>query len=334
MKAIMIGNGFIGGAHRAGYRALKEEGSDIVLAAICDIRPERLEENDGARTYTDIDEMLKNESDADFIDICVPTYLHAEISIKCMKAGFNVMCEKPMAMNDEECDRMIACKNETGKMLMIAHCCRFASEMEIIRRFIVEGSFGRPLSAFFTATGGRPDWGWENWFRDKNKSGGATLDLQAHNIDLMNWYFGVPHTVSAVAVERHDGEGYESVSANHVYGDGLYVHSWCDWGLETNKHLFRSIRVNFENGYIYNERGARSELVAVDNLGNVTDLKGTIPSRGSTQHNEIEYFANCIKTGQIPRMCKPEDSKTAVTVINAQMTSAGNNGAPVIIEEE
>ena len=101
---------------------LKEEGKDIELVAICDVRPEMLEKNDGQRLYTDVDEMLVKESDADFVDICTPTYLHTELAIKCMKAGFHVLCEKPMALTYEDCEKMIAVSKETGKRLMIARC--------------------------------------------------------------------------------------------------------------------------------------------------------------------------------------------------------------------
>lgn len=333
-KAALVGNGYIGGNHRNGYRILKGEGSDITLVAVCDVRPEKLEDVDGARTYTNIDDLIANEKDLDLIDLAVPTYLHCELAIKCMEAGFNVMVEKPMALTEEECDKMLECAKKTGKKLMVAHCCRFAAPMEIFRQFIQEQKFGKPLSAFFTSTGFRPDWGYENWFADAKLSGGCILDLQAHNIDLMNWYFGMPKYVSTVAIERHEGEGYESISANHIYENGLYVHSWCDWGVPANKHMFRGMRVNFENGYIFNERGAKSELVAVDNEGNETDLTDMVKMPDSTARNEIEYFANCIKTNQIPRMNKPEESKKAVQIIRAQEASAKLNGAPVEIKED
>lgn len=334
-KAALVGNGYIGGVHRNGYRILKEEGSDITLVAVCDVREEKLEDVDGAKTYTNIDDLIANEKDLDLIDLAVPTYLHCELAIKCMEAGFNVMVEKPMALTEEECDKMLECAKRTGKKFMVAHCCRFAAPMEIFRRFIQEQKFGKPVSAFFTSTGARPDWGFENWFRDAKRSGGCMLDLQAHNIDLMNWYFGMPKYVSTVAIERHEGEGYESISANHIYENGLYVHSWCDWGFPVNYHAVRSMRVNFENGYIYNERASeRNTLVAVDNDGTVTDLTDTVVMNNSTARNEIEYFANCIKTNQIPRMNKPEESKKAVRIIRAQEASAKMNGAPVEIKED
>ena len=120
MRAAIIGNGGIAVSHRNAYKTLKEEGSDIVLQAICDIRPEKLEDNDGANVYTDIDAMLEAEKDnIDYVDICLPTYLHAEVAIKCMKAGFHVLCEKPMALYPEETERMLECSKETGKKLKI-----------------------------------------------------------------------------------------------------------------------------------------------------------------------------------------------------------------------
>ena len=98
-------------------------------------------------------------------------------------------------------------------------------------------------------------------------------------------------------------------------------------------HHFRSVRINFEKGYLYNERGARHALVADDFEGNETDLTDTIKMHSSTARNEIEYFANAIKTGQPVRMCLPEESKKTVAIINAQAESADNFGAPVTMEE-
>ena len=333
MKALLIGNGFIADFHRKGYSEFKEEGKDIELVAICDVRPEMLEKNEGQRLYTDVDEMLAKESDADFVDICVPTFLHAELSIKCMKAGFNVICEKPMALTFEDCQKMIACSKETGKMLMIAQCSRFGKDMQIMKDFIDEQSFGKPVSAFFVAADGKPTWGFENWFADGNRSGGCMLDLQAHTIDLINWYFGVPNRTSTVAKQcAPDFTGYGSISSNLIYDSGLFVHIWCDWGIHTNKHDSRMTRINFENGYIVRKTGEHAELSAVRyDTGEITDLSGRRPNVTSSYKAEIEYFANCLKNGVNVDHCPPEQSKNVVKVMRAQEKSADNQGAPVEI---
>lgn len=333
MKAVLIGNGFISEVHRNAYKEFKEEGKDIELVAICDVRPEMLEKNDGQRLYTDVDEMLAKESDADFVDICVPTYLHAEIAIKCMKAGFHVLCEKPMSLTYDDCEKMIVCSKETGKRLMIAQCSRFGKDMMIMKDFIEEGSFGKPVSAFFVAADGQPTWGFENWFADGKRSGGCMLDLQAHTIDLINWYFGVPDKTSTVAKQcKENFTGYGSISSNLVYNNGLFVHVWCDWGIDINKHEGRMTRINFEKGYIIRKIGENAELSAVSyEDGSVTDLSGRRAPVKSGYKNEIEYFAGCLVSGAPFDHCPPEQSKNVLKVMRAQEKSADNCGAPVEI---
>ena len=332
MKVLLIGNGFIGDAHRNAYKTLIEQGVDVEVAAICDIREEMLQKNEfGAKTYTDIDEMLKNEKDATYADICVPTYLHKEFSIKCMKAGLHVLCEKPMALHEEDAKEMMACSKETGKTLMIAHSARFGADILAIRKFIMEGKFGKPTSAFFVAADGNPDWGYQDWFKDKERSGGCMLDLQAHTIDHINWLFGLPDYVSTVGMEREDYTGFGSLSSNLVYKDGLFVHVWCDWFVRQNKYNSRSTRVNFENGYIYNMRGSNRVLVAVDKDGNETDLTGTVELNNYSQAGEIEYFITSITEGTQPRMCMPEESAKVIKIMRAQEKSAENNGMTIYL---
>jgi len=333
MKALLIGNGFISEVHRNAYKMFREEGKDIELIAICDVRPEMLEKNDGQRLYTDVDEMLNKETEADFVDICVPTYLHAELAVKCMRAGYHVLCEKPMALTVEDCEKMIACSLETGKRLMIAQCSRFGKDMIIMKRFIDEGSFGKPVSAFFTAADGKPTWGFENWFADRNRSGGCMLDLQAHTIDLINWYFGVPQMTSTVAKQcAPDFTGYGSISSNLIYNDGLFVHIWCDWGIAKNKHDSRMTRINFEKGYIIRKTGEHGGLFAVSyGDGEIVDISDRYRAVKSGYRDEIEYFADCLKSGEAFTHCPPEETKNVVAVMRAQERSADNNGTPVKI---
>ena len=116
MRAVMVGNGYIGGAHRSAYKRLKDEGKDIELVAVCDVRESQRKETNGAKAYADFDEMLKAEQgNFDYVDICLPTYLHAEYTVKALKAGYHVLCEKPMALTEEETKLMLDTAKETGK---------------------------------------------------------------------------------------------------------------------------------------------------------------------------------------------------------------------------
>ena len=335
MKAAIIGNGFIGNAHRAAFAMFKEENTDIELVAICDIRPEMLKKNNGERLYTSVDEMLEKETELDFVCLCIPTYLHAEYAIKCMKAGLNVLCEKPMALSMEDCEKMIECSKETGKRLMVAQCSRFGKDMIIMKKFIEEGSLGKPVSAFFTAADGKPTWGFENWFANGKLSGSCMLDLQAHTIDLINWYFGVPDQTSTVAKQCDpDYTGYGTLSSNLMYNDGLFVHVWCDWGIPKNKHDHRFTRINFENGYVVRKVGAHAELSAVSYAdGSVTNLSDRYRDVKSGYRDEIEYFVNQLKSGEPFSHCPPDESKMVISVMRAQEKSADGMGAPVRVKK-
>ena len=122
LKAVVIGNGGIAQAHRRAYARPSAENAPIEVVAYCDIRPECLENLGNCRTYTEIDEILSRESGiADYVDICLPTYLHAEVAVKAMEAGFNVICEKPMTLNYEQAEIMCKTAEKPGKTLMIAH---------------------------------------------------------------------------------------------------------------------------------------------------------------------------------------------------------------------
>lgn len=332
IHAAILGNGGIARAHRGAYRELIEAGVPIQLDAVCDIRPERREDADGARAYADFDEMLRAEKELDYVDICLPTFLHAEYAMRAMRAGLNVMSEKPMALTAAEAEEMAACARETGKTLMIGQCMRFFEPMQIIKRYIDEKPLGRPLSAYFTRLDGQPKGSWNDWFLDGEKSGGCILDLQIHDIDVVNWFFGMPKSVSVAAAEVHPGHGYESISANSFYENGLFVHNATDWNMEKNRFLGRTVRVNFENGYIYHERGSRNVFVAVDHEGNETDLSAELKMPKNMYRNELEYFINCLIKGEKPAFSMPEESAKAVKIVEAQRRSADAQGERVNLE--
>ncbi len=331
LKAAIIGNGFIGGAHRVSYELLEKEGANVKLVAICDIREEKLTEHYGQNLYTDVDEMLEKE-ELDFVSLCVPTYMHKDMAIKCMKAGVNVLCEKPMALEYDDCLEMIKVSEETGKRIMVAQVSRFSKDMTIVKELVDSGKMGKPVSAFFTAGDDKPTWGYKDWFKDDKLSGGCMLDLQAHTIDLINWFFGLPEFTSVVAKKcAEDFEGFGSVFANMVYSDGLITNIWCDWGIPNNKHLKRMTRINFEKGYLYNNRIGQKELVIVDyETGEITDLSDLHPELAghSGYYNEIKYYAECLENNLPFDKCPPEETAKVLKIMRSQERSAKNNGAP------
>lgn len=329
LKVGVIAHGAISkDAHMPAYKRIKEENGPVVVEAICDIDPAKLEGLEGYRLYTSLDEMLEKEKGKlDIIDICLPTYLHAEVSIKAMEAGFHVLCEKPMARTVEQCQQMIEASKRTGKLLMSAYCNRFFNAAQYIRDLVKSGELGAFRNADFSRISSSPTM---EWFLDGELSGGAMLDLHIHDVDMINWMFGMPNSVSAVAKSIVTKGGYDSMSVNYMYDGGKFVHAYCDWATPECKYNIRSISAYFEKGYVYVDRSPNRQIFAkVTNDGTVTDMTEQMKFDG--YYGEILYFADCLMNSKPVSECLPADTMNSVRLIMAEMESADKNGQVVTL---
>ena len=117
------------------------DNSQVEIVAVCDINEERVNEvaeQYNAKAYTNYEELL-NDADIDAISVCLPNYLHAEVSIAALNKGKHVLCEKPMATSKEEAEAMIQAAEASGKKLMIGHNQRFVPSHEKAREIIASG---------------------------------------------------------------------------------------------------------------------------------------------------------------------------------------------------
>ena len=141
---------------------------------------------------------------------------------------------------------------------------------------------------------------------------------------------GQPKAVSAVAGSYITKGGYDNMSVNYMYGDGVFVHASCSWILHENKYNTRSFRVNCEKGYIYIDRSpGRETFVKVLNDGSVTDLSEKLPF--DSWHNEIVYFTDRLSKGLPVTECMPVDCEDSIKIIMAEMKSADKEGMKVDI---
>ena len=151
LKVALVGVGGISGAHIPAWEARK----DAELVAICDIRPEQMEKYPEKRHYTDFDEMLEKE-EIDILDICLPTYLHADFSVKAMEKGINVICENPISLKKEDVKRVYESAKKNNVKFMIAQVLRFWPEYEIVKDIYDKGTYAKRLSGSMRRFGFRP----------------------------------------------------------------------------------------------------------------------------------------------------------------------------------
>ncbi len=332
VKVCILGYGGIARAHEGGYKSELSDKGIGKLTAVCDINPDKFSEKveinisadasgetpEKVNTYTNLDEMLECEQ-PDIVSITLPTYLHKEKTIYVLKKGYNVFCEKPMALSYADCLEMLAAAEESGKKLMIGQVLHFFPEYEYLKEAVADGRFGAVHSAFFHRLSTPPVWGFENWFMDAEKSGGCIQDLHIHDIDLARYLFGEPERLSCTS---HKGySDYESAFSTLWYKD-FAVSAIGDWSL--SKFPFEMYyRVAFDKAVV-EMRGGKVTVVTAEGEKIEPELK-----RQNGYGAEVAYFAKAITDGGDMSKNDPESAALSIKLVEALKKSADNGGAVI-----
>ena len=334
LRAAMVGVGSMGRGHLDNYLRLMKEGYPIKMVALCDIDEKKFTNykadfnlgDVGAagydfssfNLYTDLEEMLAKEQ-LDLVTVALPTYLHCWGTCLCLEAGVNVICEKPMATSVEECDKMIAAARKADRNLMIGQCLRFAGHYNKRKEFVDTGVYGKAYSAFFFRGGGTPLWSYENWLLRRDKGGGALFDQHVHDVDCVNYIFGMPEAVTTQAYTVFPESAYDCCSTNYIYPHMMPVNCQNDWTMKGG-YFLQTFRVNFENATVfYDDKGLR----VYDRDGNMTEPEY---DKESFYYTELKYFADCLLAGEKITRATPESARETVRIALAEMKSADLHG--------
>lgn len=312
LKVALVGVGGISGAHIPAW----EERRDAELVALCDIRAEQMEKYKNKHCYTDFDEMLKNE-EIDILDICLPTYLHAEFAIKAMNMGINVICEKPVSLNAADVARVYSTAKSNNVKFMVAQVLRFWPEYSIIKEIYDTGKYGRLLSGHMGRLGVRPKWSWDGWMMDENRSGLVPFDLHIHDLDFIVYAFGKPKEFKDY---RARSENQDYINSIYEY-DGFFITTEAAW-YDAPYPFAANFRFQFEKALavfenhemtIYEKDG--KIFKPVSQSGEDTGDIG-LP-KNNAYSNEINYFADCVLSGAEPDRVKPAEIETVISILKA-----------------
>ena len=170
------------------------------LYGICDIAPERLEpfkkDFPNCKKYvTDYREFV-NDPEVDAVVIVTPDQVHLEQTSAFLKAGKAVLCEKPMALNMEECQEMIRVEKETGGKLMVGQICRHTPGFIAAKKLVDEGKIGELV---FVESEYAHNYnharGYNDWRVVPERHG--FIGGGCHAVDLLRWIAGDPTEVYA-----------------------------------------------------------------------------------------------------------------------------------------
>lgn len=303
----------------------------LQFAALYDPSEERLavlgrQAPDATKT-TDVEEFFAQDLDA--VAVCSPAWAHHANVMAAARHGLHVLCEKPIAMNEEEAHEMIAAMKKAKRIFGIGYCYRFSPVAMQLRDWIDEGLIGRVRSlrlVYIWNLHGR----WtqdanEKWvesplYRGRMEEGGPMVDCGVHQIDLARWWINSP-------IESWHGEGawvnHDKYDApDHVYAhlrhrDGTHTmvemsFSYCHTARDPINHF--SYHVIGDGGILrYDREGWRLEA---------RHGQGTLTVPGDAEKNFAQMygaFYDAIQTGKMGDLPTPEDGLIA-TQIAKQVT--------------
>ncbi len=196
--------GIIGAGSIARFHAEAAARAGLEVAVVCDLDRTRAEDlaagYPGAEVTTSLDELLSKE-EVPAVVVAVPNHLHKEHAIAAVRAGKDVLLEKPMATTVAECRAIIDAVEQTDRLVQMGFVCRGSPASVAAREVIEAGRLGEFYHAKASLYRRRGIPGLGRWFTTRSKSGGGVLvDLGVHLIDLVMHLGGSPRATRASGV--------------------------------------------------------------------------------------------------------------------------------------
>ena len=196
-RIAVVGCGRISGSH---FDAIEKVGA-FELAAVCDVVEDRAREA-GMRHdvpwFTAFPRLLDTVP-VDVVAICTPSGLHPQHGILAARAGKHVICEKPMAISLTAADELVQVCDDTGVHLFVVKQNRLNPPIQLLKRAIDKGRFGRLYMANTTVRWTRPQEYYDQapWRGTWEFDGGAFMNQASHYVDLIQWLVGPVESVIA-----------------------------------------------------------------------------------------------------------------------------------------
>jgi UDP-N-acetyl-2-amino-2-deoxyglucuronate dehydrogenase len=245
----VIGCGYIGKRH---CEHIKKLGN---LVAVCDINEKKaveLSELYKCKYFSDIDKLLNESENVDVISICTPNGMHAEHTIKALKKGNHVVCEKPMALKSSDCRLMIEAAKEVRKSLFIIKQNRFNPPIAALKKIIEEGRLGRIINVQLNCFWNRTDAYYleSDWKGRKKLDGGVLFTQFSHFIDLIYWLVGDISRVYSIA------KNFMHTQTIEFEDSGVVVLEFNNGAIGTINFTINSFNKNMEGSItIFGEKG-------------------------------------------------------------------------------
>tara|TARA_A100001015_G_C15011140_1_gene723148 strand:- start:455 stop:1462 length:1008 start_codon:yes stop_codon:yes gene_type:complete len=300
----IVGCGRIGNRH-AGH--IKKIGH---LLSVCDPIIGRCQEiiTDSLRCFTSLDELFESGSKPDVVSVCSPNGLHAEHSIKALRSGCHVLCEKPMALSSKDCLEMIREANLAKKRLFIVKQNRFNPPIAAVKMAIDNDRLGKIFSVQLNCFWNRNEKYYKDdfWRGTKLLDGGTLFTQYSHFIDLVCWLFGDVEQV------RGFSDNYDKRRIIEFEDTGVAVLRFKSGTIGTIHHTINAFQTNMEGSItIFSEnatikiggqylniieyqkiRGPEITHEIGNNANQYGHYQGSMSNHGDVYKNVVECLTN------------------------------------------
>jgi predicted dehydrogenase len=178
-------------------RQLRERYSDVVeFVGLCDINPKRVEASKelmgvDCPTFTNFDEML-DKAKPDVVMVTTKDAFHSQYIVRALDRGFDVMTEKPMVIDERQCQAVLDAEKRNKKKIIVTFNYRFAPKHRTVKEILMSGEIGKVLSvdfAWYLDVYHGADY-FRRWHAYKNGGGSLWVHKATHHFDLVNWWLG------------------------------------------------------------------------------------------------------------------------------------------------
>lgn len=329
--------------HAAFWAQAVAEHPDARLVGVWDDDPARGQEaavRCGTEYFGDLESLLRG---CDAVGITSETVRHADLVERVAAAGVHILCEKPMAANREDCDRIQRAVEASGVVFMQNFPKRFDPvNHELVAR-VHGGDLGRVVLVRIRHGHyhGRDPEFLRQWFVNPDLSGGGTLlDEGVHAADFLLWLLGPPERVTAVVSNRALGHRAEDTAAAvFTFPSGAIAEVTTSWNFVAAEHsveIYGSDGTALLSGVdLASKDFSAPPCLKMFRLGGARGVWESSPvatsfAGGAFHHGGPRYFIECLRDGRRPELGVEDGRRPVEMILAAYRAAASGRSEPVV----
>lgn len=332
-KVAVLGAGFVSNIHLESYHRFVPNAEVVAIYARNAEKAKAMASKYNIpQSFDSIDQII-SESGCDVVDICLPNFLHAEVTLKAAAAGKHIIIEKPLSVTLEEADQMIAACKKAGVKLMYAEELCFAPKYERVRQMVNEGAIGDIYMLKQSEKHSGPH---SDWFYDINQAGGGVLmDMGCHALAWCRWMLKnakVKSVYATLSTVLHQGRTKADDNSVVIieFENGVTAIAEDSWakhgGMDDKCEVYGTGGVIYADLFMGNAAISYSKNgygYAMEKADSTVGWSFTIFEEAFNQGypQELKHFIDCVQNNEEP-LITGEDGRAVLEIIYAAYASA------------